>query len=93
MTLVFKLQFLLKFVLQKCCYLEPEPRTGAGSPNRSRSRLDWLHYTAWDDGINSGLAENQSGNGKEDQQARRKQSRDFLKLFMEAEDFPLAGKT
>ena len=37
--------FLHKFVLQKCFYLEPERKlvVGAGSRNRSRSRLDQLH--------------------------------------------------
>ena len=39
MTLVFKLHFLLKFVLQKSCYPEPEQVAG------SRSKSDRLHNT------------------------------------------------
>ena len=43
LTLVVKLHFLLKLVLQKCCYPKPEP--GAGARSRNRLRLDRLHNT------------------------------------------------
>ena len=38
-----KLHFLLKFVLQKCCY--PEPKPVAGTEARAGSKLDQLRNT------------------------------------------------